>query len=160
MAYSVHQDILDRMSIEELIRLTTTGTEPSRGMTDAEKEALVNWDIVDALIKDSDDQIDFYASGHAPLPLNPVSGVATKISATLTICSLWRRRPYATKAQGASTSTQVDAITKSCNDMQTLLDKIASGDLDITAPVVVKSPNAVTFSVDKREFSRDSMKGY
>lgn len=158
--YSTHQDILDRMAVEELIRLTTTGVGSLSGKTEAEKEALVDWDIVDASIERSDSTIDAFAPDHVVTPLVTPSGLAKLLSADLTVCDIWARRPHATKNRATTGQTTVDAATEKCRNAQEMLEKILDGQLNLVPPVAVKSDNAVTFSGAARVFSRNKMTGW
>lgn len=147
MPYCTHQDILDRISERELIRLT-----------DDEQTGTVNWDTVDAAIVRSDALIDSYASGRAALPLNPVSALATLLSADLTICDLWSRRRKAASRPGS----EVDPVQEKCKQAVKMLEQIARGLLEIqpSADPAAAPADLAEFESAEQVFSRETLKGW
>lgn len=81
MAYSVRDDIIDALPLDDLIALT-----------DDDGLGMVNDAVLARAIADADSLIDAYCEGRYQLPLNPVPAIIRRLSVDFAIYNLYSRR--------------------------------------------------------------------
>lgn len=140
MGYASRQDMSDRYGEEELIQLTNR----------ANTAGPVDETVLARALADADAEIDTYLLGKFPLPLDPVPRVLVRVA-----CDIARFRLFDDKATEEVRARYQDAIS--------LLGKIASGTVALTAPAETVSPvqpRVVDGGVSPAVFSRNTLKGY
>ena len=141
MAYSALADIQDRISPEELVRLTD---DADAGAVDEAR--------VTAAIADADAEIDAYCGTRYAVPLSPVPPMIARISGDLAAYALFSRRPPLDDIQVARRKAAID-----------FLEKVAAGRVSLgvddpdTTPAPFHSPDITS---SDRQFSREGLKGF
>lgn len=141
MAYSVLSDIQDRISPEELVRLTD----------DADSGA-VDEDRVSAAIADADAEIDAYCGTRYAVPLSPVPPMIARISGDLSAYNLFSRRPPLDEIQKERRKAAID-----------FLEKVAAGKVSLGVEDPDKTPapfHAPDIASSDRQFSREGLEGF
>jgi len=152
MAYSTLDDLLEKISRDELIELACD-IRPDDYETDEAYQEAVEQELQEKIaraIEDADSEIDSYCGERYSLPFSPVPTLIRKLSVDIAIYGLFARR------QGAPEDRKIryDNAVK-------LLLKLAEGTLTLgaSAPAETKSPRP-QFAHPARIFSRDKLKGF
>ncbi len=145
MAYATEADLLDRLSTEQLIELTTD--DPAAQQPDSGR--------ITQAITDADSEINSYAAKHYSVPLDPVPAVIQKYSVDLALYNLYTRadRPDLDES---------DAIVRRYQDARKFLQYLAEGKVTLGE---LPSPSENTerqgsYTGNDRVFTRDNMEGF
>lgn len=141
MAYSIKDDILKALSLDNII-----------GLTDDDGLGVVDDNVVSQMIADADAVIDTYLEGHYDLPLNPVPAMIKRLSVALAIYNLYARRPQMEIPESVKTSRQ-DGIR--------FLAQVSAKKVSLGAgqPATTTSGGVVLVTGNDRLFSRDKLRG-
>jgi phage gp36-like protein len=141
MPYCTQSDILERISIDELI-----------GVTDDAGAGIVDTSVVARAIADADAEIDSYAASRYSVPFATVPAMIRKISVEIAVYNLFARRRGAT----SNTKERYDAALK-------FLKSVANGEVTLGADAPAESADdgiEASVSVDDRIFTKDTLSGF
>lgn len=140
MAYCTQDDILQQLSPDKLIEVTS------------ETGDAVDPDIVTRAIEDADATIDTYCQGRYTVPLDPVPPRIREVSVDEAIYNLYSRRD--------------DAIPDLRKDRHKeairFLEKVSEGKIELgtSTPAPANTGNTVGITCNGRIFTRTKMKGF
>ena len=141
MPYCTQSDILEQVSLEDLI-----------GLTDDAGQGIVDASVVARAIADADAEIDSYAASRYPVPFAPVPAMIRKTAVEIAICNLYARR------RGAP-----DSRRQRYDNAVKFLKSVASGEVTLGADAPAESAAdgiEASTSAEDRVFTRDTLKGY
>lgn len=140
MSYATLQDLIDRFSEDEIIRLSDRADVPT-GEVDAA--------VVAQALDDASDLIDGYLAGRYRLPMEEAPALLGQICSDIARYKLYRDMPTETVAQ-----RNKDALSH--------LKMIAEGKvvLQVAGIETPDSGGEVLFDAPDPVFSRDSLKGF
>jgi phage gp36-like protein len=141
MPYCTQLDILEQLSLEDLI-----------GLTDDDGRGSVDSSVVARAIADADAEIDSYAASRYPVPFAPAPAMIRKTSVEIAIYNLYARR------RGAP-----DSRKQRYDNAIRFLKAVASGEVAIGADAPAESASdgiEASTSADDRIFTRDKLAGY
>jgi phage gp36-like protein len=146
MAYCTRQDLLERVSEEELRQLII---DDDTDMTDQEIEDAVEAGAINA-IAGAGELIDGYCAGRHPVPFAPVPGLIKRFAIDITVYDLYGRRDGGDE----------DCVRR-YKAAVSYLEKVASGSITLSTPAEpAPSSHPVKISSAPRVFSRDSLRGF
>ncbi|MCX6146055.1 MAG: DUF1320 domain-containing protein [Candidatus Kapabacteria bacterium] len=136
--YSTVNDIIEDLTQILLIEMTDDSDTPTT----------VNETLVESKIAEADALINSFVKGVSTLPITDSNDliVLKKISVSLTVCDLWRRR---------SQTDYPEAVALRYSEAMNLLKQISNGSIKLNTEVPITSSAVVGFSASKfeRKFS-------
>lgn len=141
MPYCTQSDILEQISLKELVQLTD---DANQGIVDAS--------VVARAIADADAEIDSYAASRYSLPFSPVPAMIRKVSVDIAICNLFSHR------RGIPDNRK----QRYENDVR-FLKSVAAGDVTLGSDSPSGSSDdgiEASSSADDRIFTREKLAGY
>jgi len=140
--YSVYADLINAHDEQFLIQLS-----------DDNADGVADTLVIDQAIAKADAEINARVSKRYTVPMNPVPGLATSLSATLAVGFLYSRRGM----------NKPDSVKEDVAAAIKLLDRIGEGKAtwgDASEPVADNNTVDVRITSQTRVFSRNSMKGF
>ncbi|MEI9885912.1 MAG: DUF1320 domain-containing protein [Rhizomicrobium sp.] len=139
MAYATKQDLIDRFTEAELLKMCGTGAPPAIDETKVAKA-----------LADADSEINSRIAGRVNTPVTPVPDILVDRA-----CTIARYKYYADRV--------TDLIRANYKDALAWLDGVASGRFALgnaTAPTTAPSGGAPQIAEGERTFSAETMRGY
>ncbi|NYZ68994.1 DUF1320 domain-containing protein [Endozoicomonas sp. SM1973] len=138
MVYAIEQAIIDRY-----------GNDALYIVADRDKDDQLDHLAIEHALADASAHIDLYLTGRYTLPLSTPSALLTRLCVDIAIYWLGEDRG------GASEERR-----KRFEDAEKTLAKIASGEVKLMIDAPTSNSTGISFSASKRQFSRQSLKGF